>query len=111
MLLGTGREERENMHMLKTTSLVATHLNAPYGRIVTEEDLARSLRAGRVLSENKAAQAIIAQVFIEVEPRLVVQCAREIGVPISRVDELYQDTRAHGAPACPTWERAVEHLL
>lgn len=109
--LGTSQQPRQNPDMLKTTSLVATHLNAPYGPIVAEEDIARSFRAGRVMTRSSKASAIMAHLFIEIEPRLVVQCAREIGVPLSMVDALYRDTLDLGAPVCPPWELAVEHLL
>lgn len=99
------------MYMLHNTGLVVTHLNAPYGLVVTEEDLARSLRTGKIVADNAAARAVIAQVFIETEPRLLVQCAREIGVPIAKVNALYRDTLANGAPANPAWEKAMELLL
>lgn len=90
--------------------LVATHLNAPAGPIVSPEHLVRVFRAGSLepLQSEPRAQALISYLFVEVSPALVGACAAEAGASLSQAHALYLDTLANGAVRCPAWEEAMK---
>lgn len=92
---------------MSATSLIANHMNAPYGKIVSEEDVAASFRHGRLSASSSEANAILAFFFNEIEPSLIVRCAKELGVSLQTANALYKDTLARGCCASPSWEEAV----
>lgn len=90
--------------------MIATHLNAPYGRIVTERDVALSLITGELSGASKAANEILTGIFVELEPRLILRCAKEEGASLELLWRLYQEILTLGNVQSPTWEQAHEHL-
>jgi hypothetical protein len=95
---------------MPAAQMIATHLNAPYGRVVSASDVVASLREGRLSAASKSANEILAALFVEVEPRLILRCAEEEGVPISAVQKLYVETLREGLMPVPAWERAATTL-
>lgn len=95
---------------MSAAALVATHLNAPYGPVVTEGDVVASMRRGDLLGLTEEVKAVMSGLFCELDPQLIVRCAVEAGVPIERVNRLYLDTVRFGAFRCPAWEQAVQVL-
>lgn len=93
---------------MSAAALIANHMNVPYGKIVSEEDVAASFRHGRLSASSLEANAILAFFFNEIEPSLIIRCARELGVSLQTVNALYKDTLARGCCASPAWEEAVE---
>ncbi len=91
--------------------LIATHMNVPYGRIVSVQDVVASLRAGRMSAATKEANEILAALFIENAPDLILRCADEEGVSITTVRQLYQDTLARGLMPVLAWEEATRALM
>lgn len=90
---------------MPAASLIATHLNAPYGRIVSARDVALSLISGRLNASTKAANDILSGLFVEIEPRLILRCAREEGAALQAVQELYEESVVRGCMRSPEWER------
>ena len=78
-------------------SLVVTHLNAPYGRIVTTDDLADALRQGTAYarSRSRSASAIILSMFVESSVKQIVQCASEACADLARVNNRIRGCRGH----------------
>lgn len=93
---------------MPAAALIATHLNAPYGRIVSARDVALSLTSGRLSASTKEANDILSGLFVEVEPRLILRCAREEGAGPDEVKRLYQETVHGGCMRVPDWEKATE---
>ncbi|MBS9405378.1 hypothetical protein KG088_17340 [Halomonas sp. TRM85114] len=94
-------------------SIAVTHLNVPYGDIVSEKDFALALRNGttQVDGISESSAAIIASTFVETTPNLLMRCIREAGASIKSANELYNETLRDNMPRCPEWEEAVQNLL
>lgn len=92
-------------------SMAVTHLNAPYGAIVCANNLIESLSQGELRAASPKAAAILSYLFVEVEPRLVMQCAMESGSSLPMVNQLYSDTIRGGAPRSAPWESSIKALL
>lgn len=60
---------------MSAASLIATHLNAPYGKTVSAWDVAASLKAGCLSASSKEANSLLEALFIEVAPDLILKCA------------------------------------
>ena len=68
---------------MTAASMIATHLNAPYGPVVTEHDVAGSLRRGMPSASTPEANAILEARFVECGASLIQRAAAELGVPLS----------------------------
>jgi hypothetical protein len=92
--------------------IAVTHLNAPYGKVVTEEQLALALRSGTVHMEGipYKSGAIITSLFTESTPNLIMRCIKDAGATIESAQALYLETTKDWY-RCPEWEEAVQHLL
>lgn len=88
--------------------LISAHLNAPFGAVVSAFDVRRSFEKGCLDASSDQANAVLATLFTEIEPRLLAQCAVESGVSLLDADRLYQDALKHHAHRCPEWELVVE---
>lgn len=93
---------------MSAASMIATHLNVPYGRMVSAYDVASSLTSGRLSASTKEANAILSALFIETAPRLILRCAREEGASLESMNQLYQETLAQGEMRSPEWESALQ---
>lgn len=91
-------------------SLIANHMNVPYGRIVSPSDVVASFRNGCLSASNETANAILAPCFNEIEPSLILRCAREVNASLDMVNRLYAHTLSLGFMPSPEWETAVAHL-
>lgn len=89
---------------MSAAGIIATHMNAPYGPIVTPSDVVNSLRAGKLSAATSQANAILGGMFAEVRPELIVRCSIEEGVPVDQARMLYEDTWRQGFARCPQWE-------
>jgi hypothetical protein len=92
--------------------IAVTHLNAPYGKVVSEEQLALALRHGTVhiAGISETAGAIITSLFTESTPNLIMRCIKEAGATIESAHALYLETTKEWY-RCSEWEEAVQHLL
>ena len=77
---------------MSAASLIATHLNAPYGKVVSAWDVAASLRTGCLSASSKKANSLLEALFIEVAPDLILKCADEINASLHMVNCLYLET-------------------
>jgi hypothetical protein len=102
------RQKQENE--MTAVALIVGHMNAPYGSVLDEQAVCDSLRSGKLSARSEPANAILAAMFCEIEPQLIVRCAVETKVPIAQVNRLYEETLAQGLMRCPAWEHAVEML-
>jgi hypothetical protein len=94
-------------------SIAVTHLNVPYGEIVSEKDFALALRSGTTQVEgiSESSAAIIASAFVETTPNLLMRCIREAGASIQSANELYKESLRDNMPRIPEWEEVVQNLL
>lgn len=92
--------------------VAVTHLNAPYGPVVTVDHFVAALRAGSYQLDEipYSSGAIIASAFNECSANLMLQCIREAGASIESANRLYQETLADYMPPSPEWEEAVRTL-
>jgi hypothetical protein len=91
--------------------LAVTHLNAPVGAVVTVEHLAQALRSGSVAGLDERVAAVIAYLFVELNPGLIARCAYEAGSDLRRANELYKESLADHLPRVPDWESSIAHLI
>lgn len=87
--------------------MIATHMNAPYGKIVSAQDVVASLENGRLTAANATSNAILEALFTEVTPGLILKCAQENNVPLAQVQALYKQTLTLGLRPSRRWEAAV----
>lgn len=88
---------------MSAASMIATHMNVPYGPVVSVQDVESSLRAGRFVCSTEDACCILAAMFNECEKGLIERAAREANVPLDRLQQLYQDSLRFGAHPMPEW--------
>lgn len=94
--------------------MIATHLNAPYGEVVSPTDVAAALRHGDLTSvaHDALAQELLAHMFFELEPEFIGRASFEAGVRLEEADALYQNARQHfDLPRAVRWEEALEGVL
>ena len=100
---------------MNASSLIATHLNAPFGAVLDEADVLNSLRNGYLSGQSDRANAVLGGLFVEVEPRLIAKCAAkcalEANSTVKQTNSLYLDTLAHAFTRYPQWEISVEFLV
>ena len=84
--------------------MIATHLNAPYGKIVSEQDVAHSLQKGMLSASTENANAILEALFTEVSPELILACAKQVQASFESVNQLYRQTLERGVIRNPEWE-------
>lgn len=100
---------------MTTTSnlaLAVTHLNAPVGNVLTVAQLKHALQQGSagILREAPAAAALVAQMFVELNPRLIVLCAYEAGVDARHANMIYDEGLAQAMPRVSEWEQSTVFL-
>jgi len=96
---------------MTAAALIACHMNAPYGPVLDEKAVWDSLREGKLSAASEKANAILAGIFCEVRPELIVRCVVEAKIPMIQANSLYQETVACGFARCPAWEQAMEVFL
>lgn len=96
---------------MSVADLISRHLNAPYGNVVSPDDVIRAIVDGRVDAASEAAQGPISYLFHEVEHRLIATVALRHGGSHRSANELYLDTLRLGVARHPDWESSLEHLL
>jgi len=96
---------------MTASALIRTHLNAPYGAVLTESDVVDSLRRGRLSAHSETANAVLGSLFVEVQPQLIARCALDANTTLVQANRLYLDTLTHAFPRCPQWEAAVACLI
>lgn len=89
---------------MSAISMIATHLNAPYGAVVTADDVAASIAAGHFCASNNEAIEILSALFVECERELIERAARELSVSAETLNALYADSLERGLPRVPAWE-------
>lgn len=95
---------------MSAISMTVSHLNAPYGAILTNDELAESLLTGSVMGSSPVSRAIIEQLFIEVSPSLILRCVSEVGGGACQANMLYQKSLESGAVRNLGWELFLQGL-
>ncbi|CAB5713652.1 Uncharacterised protein [Delftia tsuruhatensis] len=95
---------------MSAASLIATHMNAPYGRVLSAQDVVVSLQQGHLSAACGDANDILAMLFTEVDPSLILQCAAQENVPLASVNRLYEETLCLGGMKSAAWEQTVGAL-
>ncbi len=90
--------------------LIANHMNVPYGPIVSSSDVIASFCNGRLSGKNEWVNGVLAPFFNEIEPSLILRCAREVNASLDMVNSLYAHTLSLGFMPSPEWEKAVALL-
>lgn len=85
--------------------MIATHMNVPYGPIVTIDDVVASLRRGTFCAATDNANAILAAMFIECSRSLVERAGAELGVPAEQLHALYRESLRMGLMPVPEWTK------
>lgn len=91
--------------------LAVTHLNAPYGRVVSSADLSGALTAGSLSSVPSQSANVLTYMFVELDPLLIIRCVNELRSGVGKANGLYEETLRARAPRAPLWEKAVQHLI
>lgn len=92
---------------MSAASMIATHMNAPYGLVVSEKDVAASLQSGHFSASSKAGKEILSAMFLEVDPSLIIKAAAQTQASLSSVMKLYMESLEMGLMPNSEWERHV----
>lgn len=95
---------------MSAASLIATHMNAPYGKIVIAGDVVASLKSGFLAASTQESNGILEALFTEVPPDLILKCASQIQTPLETVNRLYQVTLDRGLMRSQEWEETVARI-
>lgn len=96
---------------LSAASLISGHLNAPYGQMVFERDVIQSLKNGFLSGKTHTANDILAALFLEVSPGLILRCCREISASQEAVGNLYSQTVQLTFCRCMDWEEVFAEAV
>ena len=97
--------------MISPIKVAVSHLNVPYGDVLTENDLKMALCSGTLKNLKEEAQALIFQIFNECSPTLILKCAQEAGSTPEKVQALYLDTLNHDGFISPQWVKHIQQIL
>jgi len=88
--------------------MIAGHLNAPYGFVLSPADLALALRSGSLGSiGSDLSRALLMSLFVECQPQSILLAAFQVGGTWITVRSLYEETVANGMQRAKTWESAA----
>jgi hypothetical protein len=97
---------------MNAINFAVSHMNAPFGNELQAAQLVRALRCGKLEDPDlEPGAALVSYLFVELEPRTIVNCAIEAGSDLHHANELYLDIVSKSSPRSIQWEKAVEHLL
>lgn len=65
---------------------------------------------GRLSASSELADGVLAPFFNEIEPSLILRCAREVNASLDMVNSLYAHTLSLGFMPSPEWEKAAALL-
>jgi hypothetical protein len=105
--------QNQPLNNQESLGMAVTHLNASVGPVLTVEQLAQALRAGTTadITDSPTAVSLVNYLFVEVEPKLIVMCAREAGSDVRRANMLYQASLAQAMPKVLSWENSTRYLV
>ena len=92
--------------------LAVGHLNAATGPVVRPADLALALREGTVAhivagQKTRIVRGLLHSLFTEIDPALILSCAREAKTDWRHAHQLYVEALADGMPRVKAWEQLV----
>lgn len=86
-------------------------MNAPYGAVVSAQDVIDSLQSGRFSAGDQRAIDILSAMFIESAPGLILRCANEVGAAQAALQQLYQQSVQVTGLRCLDWEATQGDLF
>lgn len=89
---------------MSAASMIAAHLNVPYGPVVTKDDVVESLRKGTFWAATADAKDILISMFVECRRQLVERAGAELGVPATNLKGLYLESLRMGMHHVPEWD-------
>jgi hypothetical protein len=93
---------------MSAASLIANHLNAPYGRIVTEGDVLSAIRDGSTVGLSDMKSSLISSMFTECRPELIARCASEAGINLKGANDLYLSILNSDGVQSLDWEKCFK---
>lgn len=86
--------------------MIAAHLNAPYGPLVTASDVVAVLSQGAtsLVGKDPAAAFALGSIFDECRPSLVLKACAEIGLDHSAALTAYSSLVSAGANRVSEWD-------
>jgi len=86
--------------------MIAAHLNAPYGPLVTAADVVEVLRRGAaaLVDKDPAAAFALGSIFDECRVQLIQKACAEIGLDRSAALAAYRSLLAAGANHVSEWD-------
>jgi hypothetical protein len=84
--------------------IISTHLNVPYGKIVSDQDVIKSIKNGCFSADSPIANDILSALFIEVSFDLIMRCSKEVGGSQESLIQLYTQSVALTGIRLSDWE-------
>ncbi len=93
-------------------SLLSGHLSVSTVARVSAGQLAVALETGHLSAVGDSqSRALIAGVFGEHNPDLILRATSEAGGTPATANALYVESLADGLPCCPDWEHLMSEIL
>jgi len=97
---------------MSALEVLAGHLNVSTRGRVRKGDVALALVAGRLdVVEDDLGRALIAGIFSESTPDLIMRATVQAGGTAAASHALYMDSLEQGMPRAPAWEAFIGEVL
>lgn len=92
--------------MASYADMIAAHLNAPYGALVTTDDVLALLRqgAGSLQGRDRASASVLGALFDECSMTLIEHACQEAQMPLDAAAQAYASLIPLGAHRVRAWE-------
>lgn len=93
--------------------MIATHLNAPYGPVVSTNAIRQVLSEGSLksLDQESLECELLGTLFVECAPSLIGRACNQIPTDLENAHKLYLELVAQGAPRVDRWESAMKDVV
>ena len=99
------------MKMSSSLKMAVTHLNVPYGEILSEEALKMALYTGSLKNiQPESSKALISSLFNECTPELIFKCAQEAGSTPEKANWLYLETLENHEFPSLNWKNYIQKI-
>lgn len=102
----------EGVFDMSALSMLSGHLSVSTAARVSAGQIAVALETGHLSAIGDShARALVAGVFSEHDPDLILRATSEAGGTPATANALYLESLADGMPCCPGWERLMSEIL
>lgn len=94
-------------------AMITTHLNVPYGHVVSESSVRQVLSDGSLKSLDPTGLEfeLLSMLFVECAPSLIGRACNQIPTDLENAHKLYLEITAAGGAPVRRWEDAMKDVV